>query len=139
MLNDHRVYLIIKEELQKSSGATIREHLGSANDFIGQDREHFHQGDVDYAAAEHYLFSRWLIAWTGIFGVPFLAMAAGGYDLIKKLLPTSMIPQAGKGPVTPYTPGDVQWSRRGGADGLTDFKASYVGSRVVPQDPDDPL
>jgi hypothetical protein len=137
MVNDHRVYTILKEKLRLATGATLRDRLGDAFDLISHDRENNHKGDVDYAAAEHYLFSRWLVAYTSTPGWLAVAMAAGGYDLVKKLLGTGLIIRFGKGPVTPHTPGDVQWSRRGANDGLVDFKASLAG-KTVPQDPDDP-
>ena len=139
-VNDQRVYQIIKETLRNSMGSSIHEHLSSAWEIINYEREENHPGDVDYAAAEHYLYSRWIVSWTGVIGWVIIAISAGGYDLAKKYLPESVRSKlkSGEGPVTPYAKGDVQWSHRGANDGKIDFNASIKGERTVPQDPDDP-
>jgi hypothetical protein len=119
-VNDKRVCSIINEKLRMSKGATIAERLGDAFDLISEERENRHKGDVDYAAAEHYLFARWLIANTGIFGYPFLQLANFGYSGIKAILPDSMIARFGRGPVTPGSWEELKWGATGGNDGLED-------------------
>ena len=138
MVNDQRAYGLIKQKLRNSMGSNIHEHLSSAWELINYERVENHPGDVDYAAAEHYLYSRWIVSWTGTLGWIIIAISAGGYDGAKKYLPKELIPNFDKGPVTPYTQGDIQWSRRGADDGKIDFNASIKGERKVPHDPADP-
>lgn len=139
MLDDQKIYTVIKEKLHASSGKTIPGRLGYAFDMISHDRENFYKGDENYAAAEHYLFARWLVSYTGTAGYALVMLGAAGYTGIKLILPDAILQyfKSGSGPVTPASAGDLHWASRGASDGLVD-KFDAVLLKTVPRDPDDP-
>ena len=117
-LDNRKVASIIREKLAFSSGRSRKDRISDAFDLINDDRERRHQGDVEFAAAEHYLFSRWIINVTGPFGFPFLALASVTYFLFKVLIPASDLLRFGKGPVTRASLDEQRWSNAGMQDGF---------------------
>src|SRR5262249_30292363 len=117
-VDNQRVCEIITDKLNWSKGSSRPERIGDAFDLITQDRENAHAGDTNYAAAEHYLFARWLCANLGFLAWPWLQAGNLLYGALKAILPDRMIPRFGKGPTTPTSVDDVLWGMRGGNDGL---------------------
>jgi hypothetical protein len=132
-VDNRKVCKIITDKLNWSSGSNRRARLGSAFDLITYDREYGHQGDVNYAAAEHYLFARWLIAWTGYYGWALVQGANLAYPVAKLLLPLMQLARFGNGPVTPASVEDFLWGYRGCNDGLAD--CDYYDAKGRPPPP----
>lgn len=122
-VNKQKVCQIINEKIDRSSGTSRRERIGYAFDMISVDRENWYKGDQDYAVAEHYLFARWLTAWTGTPGLILLTATNFLYSSLKATLQTIGVEQLlrfGKGPVTPVSIDEFIWAERGANDGLGD-------------------
>ncbi|MDQ6787418.1 MAG: hypothetical protein M3033_11485 [Acidobacteriota bacterium] len=119
-VNDKKVCEIIKDKINWASGTSRPNHIGNAFDLISEDREKNFPGDPNYAAAEHYLFARWLVGYTSVFGYILIQPSNLIYSAVKGLIGAEHIPRFGKGPVTPASYGDFLWGGRGANDGLGD-------------------
>jgi hypothetical protein len=135
-VDNQRVCEIITDKLKWSKGASRPERIGDAFDLISQDREGGYADNLNYAAAEHYLFARWLCANLGFLAWPWLQVGNLLYEGVKTILPDSMTPRFGKGPPAPSSPAELLWGARGGNDGLKD--ATFAGGRWLNPNADVP-
>ena len=132
-LDNRKVATIIREKLALSSGPSRQDRLSNAFDLISDDRERTHPGDPEFAAAEHYLFSRWIINVTRSLGFPFVALASFSYFVFKVLIPASDLLRFGKGPVTRASLDEQRWSKAGMQDGfLLDLNSEARSDPGVP-------
>ncbi len=130
-VDNKKVCEIIKEKIDWSSGASRPARIGYAFDLISIDRESRYKGDANYAAAEHYLFARWIVGYTYLFGLILMTAANFAYSVVKGLIQAvgaEQILRFGKGPVTPVSVEDFWWAERGAKDGLDD---SFITESVT--------
>lgn len=122
---DHQeVWRIIEQELLLSKGPTVTEQVGKAFRALqARRRDGAHATDVNLAAAEHYMYARFL---TGTTGDPLVMAAPVGYALKKKLYFTLGIEDwmrtSPKNPVLPPSIGSVVWGELGVSDGMKDYQ-----------------
>ncbi len=79
--------------------------------------------DVNYAAAEHYLYAKFQGKKNGVIGAAAVGVGAIGYDAVKAVLfgigAEGILPDADGAPSRP-TLGSTEWGLKGAADGLGD-------------------
>ena len=122
-VDNKKVCEIIKEKIDRSTGASRPARIAYAFDMISNDRENYYKGDPNYAAAEHYLYARYIVGYTHLFGLILITAANFGYQVVKKIVDALGEEEKlrfGKGPVTPASVEDFLWAERGGKDGLDD-------------------
>jgi hypothetical protein len=102
---------------------------------IRGDDEHGYDDDYDAAAAEHYMFIRYVAGRYGdpaCYGAPTAYAAAKLWHQLRGTL-SSREHQAQKGhPVLPANPYIVRWGNIGVKDGLADYKSVTSGSSYNP-------
>lgn len=87
----------------------------------------------DLAAAEHYLYCRYLVATHGIWILPILESMSTFYDLAKLL---GLTYSEGSCPPSPPSIADSNWKARGARDGVEDyFGFTKLGSLTAPRTP----
>ena len=79
--------------------------------------------DVNYAAAEHYLYAKFQGKKNGVLGAAAVGVGAAGYDAVKAVLfgigAQGILPSDDGTPSRP-TLGSTEWGLKGAADGLGD-------------------
>ncbi|GDX82104.1 hypothetical protein LBMAG42_39150 [Deltaproteobacteria bacterium] len=79
--------------------------------------------DVNYAAAEHYLYAKFQGKKNGVVGAAAVGVGAMGYDAVKAVLfgvgAEGILPDTDGAPSRP-TLGSTEWGLKGAADGLGD-------------------
>ena len=122
-VNDAIVSRIIEDALIKEQGATINEKVYKAfRTLQSRRRTNKEWVNVELAAAEHYMYSRFL---SGSTGDPMVLTAPTLYNLKKKLfffLDIQEMMTTSPYPCLPPSDESVVWGERGAADGLLDFK-----------------
>jgi hypothetical protein len=123
-VNDAMVVRHIENAILKemSSGGTINEKVGRAFRALQSQRRSKEWVDPDLAAAEHYLYARFLAGKTGD---PLVTQAPKFYSLKKKFYFALEIEDwmtTSGYPCLPPTEESVVWGERGAMDGLRDFK-----------------
>ena len=122
-VNDSVVKRIIEDALTKESGSTINEKVYKAfRTLQSRRRTNKEWVNVELAAAEHYMYSRFL---AGATGDPAVIAAPSLYNLKKKLfffLDIQDLMTTSKYPCLPPSDESVAWGERGAGDGLVDFK-----------------
>jgi len=123
-VNEAMVIRHIENALLKemSSGGTINEKVGKAFRALQSQRRSKEWVDPDLAAAEHYLYARFL---AGATGDPIVTQAPRFYNLKKKIfffLEIENLMTTSAYPCLPPTEESVAWGERGAMDGLNDFK-----------------
>ena len=128
-VDNQEVYKIICNAMGVPWAETLGDRIGEAFDSVTSSREEAaHRGDVNFASAEHYLFARYVICWTGYVGMPFVVGAIAGYVFLKQHPILRRLAAVGKGPVTPASLADLYWQKSGCSDGLVDFNASPMSA-----------
>lgn len=123
-VNDQEVWRLIHQELLVTPGATIVEKVYNAWQAMkARRRDGAHGTDVDLAAAEHYMYNRFL---TGITGDPLTHLYPTGYFLKKALFfalgKEKDMRTDPNHPVLPPSLSSVAWGNQGADDGMEDFK-----------------
>jgi len=122
-VNDAVVKHIIEDALVKETGGTINEKVYKAfRTLQGRRRTNKEWVNVELAAAEHYMYSRFL---AGSTGDPMVLAAPGLYNLKKKLfffLDIQDMMTTSKYPCLPPSDESKAWGEQGAQDGLIDFK-----------------
>lgn len=96
---------------------------------IRGDHAHRYDDDYDAAAAEHYMYIRFLAGKTGdptCHTAPVLYAAKKLFDQVLGRLQTGQA--QGGHPVLPANPYIVAWGQSGVVDGLADYKATSIGA-----------
>jgi hypothetical protein len=110
-IDDARVQTDIDAALKKAGGDVKK----AFEDLTSQRERDCY--NTSLAAAEHYMFGRYMVDETWVPG-PVAAAAVVGYDLYKL---GSMFPiRFGNCPTAPSSPGMVSWGLAGVADGISD-------------------
>lgn len=107
---------------EMSSGGTINDKVGKAFRTLQAQRRSKEWVDPDLAAAEHYLYARFL---AGMTGDPLVTQAPKVYSLKKKLffwLEIENWMTTSPYPCLPPTEESVAWGERGAMDGMRDFQ-----------------
>ena len=123
-VNDREVWRLIHQGLLVTPAATIVEKTHNAwRSMQARRRDGAHGADVDLAAAEHYMYNRFL---TGATGDPLTHPYPTGYFLKKALFfalgrENSMRTDAND-PVLPPSLSSVAWGHQGADDGMDDYK-----------------
>jgi hypothetical protein len=121
-VNEAIVIRHIENALAKETGGTVNEKVGKAFRALQSKRRSNEWVDPDLAAAEHYLYARFL---AGITGDPIVSQAPRFYNIKKKIffaLEIENLMTTSKYPCLPPTEESVVWGERGALDGLKDFK-----------------
>ncbi len=131
-LDNQEVWRIIEQELLLSKGSYVVEQVGKAfRSLQARRRDGAHATDVNLAAAEHYMYARFL---TGTTGDPLVLAAPVGYALKKQLYFTLGIENwmrtSPNNPVLPPSVGSVVWGEMGVADGLKDYQGQNGAGSV---------
>ena len=124
---------LVNDELSKVNGSkshsTVAKAVESAWDALNR-RRLLGNCDVNLAAAEHYMFCRYVCANLGVVG--FVAMTTAGfvYDDLKKM---GIRYREGKCPTSQPSMEQTIWRDQGCQDGLGDyFGRSKLGSLYAP-------
>ena len=131
-INHQEVWRIIEQELLVSKGGSVVEQVGKAfRSLQARRRDGAHATDVNLAAAEHYMYARFL---TGTSGDPLVLAAPVGYALKKQVYFTLGIEDwmrtSANNPVLPPSVGSVVWGEMGVADGMKDYQGMNGGGSV---------
>ena|SRR5215213_583861 len=121
-VNEAMVIRYIENALVKETSGTVNEKIGKAFRALQSKRRSTEWVDPDLAAAEHYLYARFLAGKTGD---PMTTQAPRFYNLKKKiffLLEIENEMTTSEYPCLPPTDESVAWGERGALDGLNDFK-----------------
>ena len=121
-VNEAMVIRYIENALAKETGGTINEKIGKAFRSLQSKRRSKEWIDPDLAAAEHYLYARFL---AGNTGDPSVWKAPRLYNIKKKIffaLEIENLMTTSEYPCLPPTEESVAWGERGALDGLNDFK-----------------
>ena len=122
-VNDAVVKHIIEDALVKETGGTINEKIYKAfRTLQGRRRTNKEWVNVELAAAEHYMYSRFL---AGNTGDPAVIAAPSIYNLKKKIfffLDIQDMMTTSPYPCLPPSDESVAWGEQGAKDGLMDFK-----------------
>ncbi|MCU7937424.1 MAG: hypothetical protein KZQ99_21630 [Candidatus Thiodiazotropha sp. (ex Dulcina madagascariensis)] len=127
MINDVEVQKIINLSMTSASGATVVDKVGKAFRVLQERRRKKEPHNIDLAAAEHYIYARFL---AGITGDPLVEFAPSAYHIKKKvfvLLGIQEKMQTTKEPVMPPRPKLKQWGKKGARQGLRDWEAVNPG------------
>ena len=123
-VQDGRVRSIIQTELLKfSANDNVTQRVGAAFRSLQERRQKREPLDIDLAAAEHYMFARYL---AGVTGDPFVKMGPTLYGLKKRFYFALGIQQrmaVTANPVLPPSPAVERWGLTGATEGLDDFVA----------------
>jgi len=135
-VNNDYVSIIINRALdtvnRDSSYASVEDAVGAAWKDVNAQRLNG-RCDEDIAAAEHYLFCRYLIAANGVWLLPILAAMSNFYDLLKLL---GIEYSEGSCPPSPPSIADSNWKTRGASDGTADyFGFTWLGHLRAPSSP----
>jgi hypothetical protein len=123
-VNEAIVKRIIEDALTKEKGATINEKVYKAFRTLQARRRSKEWNNVELAAAEHYMYARFL---AGATGDPAVLAAPNLYNLKKKVffaLDIQDLMATSKYPGLPPSDESVSWGERGAGDGLMDFKGA---------------
>lgn len=122
-VNEHLIKRIIEDAYLQSTGSTIVEKSYTAFRYLQKRRRtDMEWGNVELAAAEHYMYMRFLVGSTGD---PVVVLAPRLYGLKKKLffaLDIDSLMTTSKYPCLPPSEDSVKWGEQGVRDGLVDFK-----------------
>lgn len=124
-VDDQEVWRIVHQALSTASGATSVKKAGDAWQTLkARRRDGAHATDVNVAAAEHYMYSRFL---TGATGDPLTRLYPTAY-FWKKVAYFAMGKEKSmrtdpKNPVLPPSLSSVAWGNQGAIDGMDDYKA----------------
>lgn len=131
-VDDQEVWRIVHHELQAAEGDTVVEKAGSAWQALkARRRDGAHATDENLAAAEHYMYSRFL---TGATGDPLTRLYPTGY-FWKKVAYFALGKEKDmrtdpKHPVLPPTLASVAWGNQGSIDGMADYKGMNPATGV---------
>jgi hypothetical protein len=123
-VDDQEVWRIIHQELLVTPGSTVVEKVGHAWQALkARRRDGSHGTDVNLAAAEHYMYNRFL---TGTTGDPLTHILPTGY-FFKKVLYFALGKEKDmrtdpSNPVLPPSLSSVAWGNQGADDGMVDYK-----------------
>lgn len=123
-VNDQEVWRIIHQELLITPGQTVVEKVFNAWKALkARRRDGVHATDVNLAAAEHYMYIRFL---TGATGDPLTRAYPTGY-FIKKVVFFALGKEKDmrtdpNNPVLPPSVASVAWGNQGAEDGMKDYK-----------------
>jgi len=121
-INDAQVNKIITTEIGKFPGATITDRIYQAFRSLQARRRSKEWNNQELAAAEHYMYARFLAGRTGD---PMVASSPDLYDLKKRAfiaLDIQNLMNTTDYPGLPASPEMVKWGKKGATDGLMDFK-----------------
>ena len=124
-VDDQEVWRIVNLELSRASGASVVQTTGYAwPTFKAPRRDGVHATDVNVAAAEHYMYSRFL---TGRTGDPLTRLYPTAYFLKKVAFFAVGKEEAMRtdpaNPVLPPWLASVAWGNQGAIDGMSDYKS----------------
>ena len=124
-VNDKIVEHIITDSLTKETAPTINEKVYKAfRTLQARRRTNKEWGNFELAAAEHYMYSRFL---AGATGDPLVTLAPSLYNLKKRVffyLDIQDLMTTTNYPCLPPSDESVAWGERGAQDGLIDFKGA---------------
>lgn len=122
-VNETVVTRILEDSLIKSTGNTINEKTYNAfRELQKRRRTNKEWGNVELAAAEHYMYARFL---AGATGDPVVLASPSLYNLKKKIffaLDIQDLMNTSSYPCLPPSDDSVKWGEQGAKDGLMDFK-----------------
>ncbi|MEW8143457.1 MAG: hypothetical protein AB2754_20010 [Candidatus Thiodiazotropha endolucinida] len=128
-IDDINVQRIINQAIVKSAGSTITKKVGSAFRELRKRRREVEPLNIELAAAEHYMYARFL---AGVTGDPLVEYAPTAYHIKKKIFMLLRIQermQTTKLPMMPPREKLLQWGNRGAKDGLKDWEARNPGKQ----------
>jgi len=120
-VNDAAVSRIIEDALTKEKGATINEKVYKAFRTLQARRRSKEWTNVELAAAEHYMYARFL---AGATGDPAVLLSPNLYNIKKKVflkLDIQDLMTTSKYPGLPPSDELVAWGERGAGVGLIDY------------------
>lgn len=123
-VDDQEVWRIVNQELLVTSGGTTVEKAGNAwRSLKARRRDGAHGTDTNLAAAEHYMYSRFL---TGATGDPLTRLYPTAY-FFKKLAFFALGKEKDmrtdpNNPVLAPSVSSVAWGNQGAVDGMGDYK-----------------
>lgn len=126
-INDTAVKRIINQAIARAVAPTVIEKVGKAFRELQSRRRKKEPLNIDLAAAEHYMYARFL---AGVTGDPFVEYAPTAYHIKKKVLSILRIQermQTTKEPVMPPRLKLVQWGKKGAVQGIKDWEAVNPG------------
>jgi len=129
-VNEVVVNRIITDALTKETGATINEKVYKAFRTLQARRRSKEWINVELAAAEHYMYARFL---AGATGDPAVLAAPDLYNLKKKVffaLDIESLMATSKYPGLPPSDESVAWGQRGAAVGLIDFMGANPATDI---------
>jgi hypothetical protein len=131
-VDDQEVWRIIGLELSLVSGATpVEKSYNAWQRLISRRRDGAHGTDVNLAAAEHYMYIRFL---AGLTGDPVTRLAPTGYYLKKRLFflmgKEKDMRTDERYPVLPPSLDSVAWGNQGAADGLDDYRGANPAAGI---------
>lgn len=122
-LNEAVVQRIIEDALMKNQGATINERVYNAfRELQKRRRTNKEWANVELAAAEHYMYARFLAGQTGD---PIVIASPSLYNMKKRIfafLDIQDLMNTSEYPSLPPSEDSVKWGEQGAKDGLKDFK-----------------
>ena len=131
-VNDQEVWRVIHQELLTTTGETVVEKVRNAWQALkARRRDGAHGTDGDLAAAEHYMYNRFL---TGATGDPLTRLYPTGY-FIKKVVFFALGKEEDmrtdpNNPVLPPSLASVAWGNQGAEDGMKDYKGLNAATGV---------
>jgi hypothetical protein len=112
-VDDTRVQAYIDDALASSHGNIEQ----AFQDLQARRNRSENCGDLNLAAAEHYMFARHLVADTAE-PYPIVVAMILAYSLVKLM---HLAPEAGVCPLTPTSSAQVSWALSGATDGMADY------------------
>lgn len=127
-INDAQVNRIINEEIAKATGATTTDKVYQAFRTLQRRRRTSREwNNLELAAAEHYMYARFLAGRTGD---PLVLSSPDLYDKKKQVFFALDIQDAmttSPYPCLPPSPDMVRWGKTGANVGLSDFLMANPG------------
>ena len=121
-INDAAVTRIITAEIAKFTGPTITDRVYQAFRSLQARRRSKEWNNQELAAAEHYMYARYLAGRTGD---PMVVASPDLYDMKKQVfvaLDIQSLMNTTDYPGLPPSPEMVKWGKKGATDGLMDFR-----------------
>lgn len=131
-VDDQAVWRIVHQELLVARGDTVVEKVADAWQTLkARRRDGTHATDENLAAAEHYMYNRFL---TGATGDPLTRLYPTGY-FFKKLAYFALGKEKDmrtdpRYPVLPPSLSSVAWGNQGAIDGMEDYKGMNPATGV---------
>ena len=126
-INDIAVQKIIDQSLKQAKGGPLVDKVGKTFRVLQKRRRQNEPLNIDLAAAEHYMYARFL---AGLTGDPLVQYASTAYHIKKKvffILGIQEMMRTTNEPVMPPRLKLEQWGKKGAQQGIKDWEAANPG------------